>query len=64
LANEKTIHPLNSGLAAGGHVVDLMNQRLDAPFTEVEVLKIFSDLTVAVFACHHAKPVRRQLLFF
>jgi hypothetical protein len=35
-----------------------MNQRLDAPFTEAEVLKIFSDLVVAVFACHHAKPVR------
>ncbi|EDQ93079.1 uncharacterized protein MONBRDRAFT_22473 [Monosiga brevicollis MX1] len=40
----------------GGHVVDIMNRRLTRPFTEREVLKIFSDICLAVTALHQQRP--------
>eukprot|EP00045_Choanoeca_perplexa_P004545 m.39035 g.39035 ORF g.39035 m.39035 type:complete len:571 (-) comp12632_c0_seq1:70-1782(-) len=43
-------------LCPGGHVVDIMNRRLTRPFDEKEVLKIFSDVCLAVTALHQHEP--------
>eukprot|EP00050_Salpingoeca_kvevrii_P012825 m.24962 g.24962 ORF g.24962 m.24962 type:complete len:559 (+) comp4364_c0_seq1:245-1921(+) len=40
----------------GGHVVDIMNRRLNRPFEEKEVLKIFSDVCLGLAALHHQDP--------
>ena len=39
-----------------GHVVQLMNLRLESKFTQTEVLKIFCDVVEAVATLHHAHP--------
>ena len=39
-----------------GHVVDLMNTKLDTKFTETEVLTIFGDVVEAVAAMHSQTP--------
>ena len=39
-----------------GHVVQLMNTRLQSRFSQTEVLKIFCDVVEAVAALHHSKP--------
>lgn len=48
---------------AGGQVVNLMNQRLQTGFTEVEVLQIFCDTCEAVSRLHQRKTaiVHRDL---
>eukprot|EP00730_Choanoeca_flexa_P012828 TRINITY_DN4660_c0_g1_i2.p1 TRINITY_DN4660_c0_g1~~TRINITY_DN4660_c0_g1_i2.p1 ORF type:complete len:548 (+),score=73.47 TRINITY_DN4660_c0_g1_i2:154-1797(+) len=43
-------------LCPGGHVVDIMNRRLKRPFDQKEVLKIFSDVCLAVTALHQHEP--------
>ncbi|KAI9145251.1 kinase-like domain-containing protein, partial [Paraphysoderma sedebokerense] len=40
----------------GGHVVDIMNRRLNDRLTETEILRIFSDTCEAVALFHYSKP--------
>ena len=42
-------------LAADGHVVQQMNERLSVGFTEQEVLRIFCDVCEAVSRLHHCQ---------
>ena len=39
-----------------GHIVQLMNLRLESKFTQTEVVKIFCDVVEAVAALHHSHP--------
>lgn len=43
-------------LCPDGHIVDLMNTRLDRPFTEKEVLKIFEDCCEGMAVMHNQSP--------
>nr|CAB3219598.1 AP2-associated protein kinase 1-like [Phallusia mammillata] len=40
----------------GGHIVQLMNNRLGSGFSQTEVLKIFCDVIEAVASLHHSNP--------
>ena len=56
-------HLLLMELCTGGHVVDLMNQRLPDRFHEKEVLKILCDVIEALAHMHSQTPpiVHRDL---
>ena len=45
----------------GGSVLEMMNTRLDRGFTEEEVLRIFTDVLLAVTRLHHrTKPISHR----
>ena len=45
-------------LVKGGQLLDVMNRRIGNGFDEQEVLKIFSDICLAVTRLHHrTKPI-------
>ena len=43
-------------VCSSGHVLQMMNDRINSGFSETEVLRIFCDICEAVARLHHNQP--------